>query len=140
MVLSGAAHLHAVVVLEGRVQRHRAKSCRARSGKRAGSSQAVSSASGPPADRGQPVQPEQPPGPVVERLPDILAAAPTTSAQVTRERRLQALAAQRLGEAAQQADLLDDLVVADERALAPDPQQVAPADQVEQGLAGPGPG
>src|SRR5207249_1749945 len=46
----------------------------------------------------------------------------------------QALAAQRVSEAAQQVDLLDDLVVADERALAPDPHEVPQPRQLEHGL------
>jgi hypothetical protein len=85
-------------------------------------------------DGGQPVQPEQPPGFAVERVPDLRWRGHDRRAG-HRERGFQALAAQRIGEAAEQADLLDDLVVADEGALAPDPDQVSQAHQVEQGLA-----
>src|SRR6266550_3651607 len=111
-----AAHLHAVQALQGRVERNlREVLCRE-------------------AGEAGKVQPEQPPWPSAEDLTDLGRRRLGLRAGHG-ERGGQALAAQRVGEAPEQVDLLDDLVVADERALAPDPQQVSLAHQLEQGLA-----
>ena len=85
--------------------------------------------------RGQPVEPEQPPRLAVERVPDL------------RRRRLQLARRSRVNAGSSPWPRSEsvklpsrlifsiDLVVADEGALAADPEQVALPDQVEQRLA-----
>src|SRR6266516_5499382 len=129
-----AAHLHAVQAFQGRVERNlREVLCRevGEAGRiEPGGQQGQWAA----CDGRQPVQPEQAPGPAAEDLAHLGRRRPGLRAGHG-ERGGQALVAQRVGEAPQQVDLLDYLVVADERALAPDPQQVPLAYQLEQGLA-----
>ena len=129
-----AAHLHAVQALQRRVERNLREVLRREVGEAGRIQPRGQQGQRAARDGRQPVQPEQTPGPAAEDLADLWRRRPGLRAGHG-EHRSQALAAQRVGEAPEQVDLLDYLVVADEGALAPDPQQVPLAHQLEQGLA-----
>ena len=129
------AHLHAVAGARGwRTAGPWRSPARPRSGNRAGSSQAVSRASGPSATEATRSSRNSRRGLAVERVADLRRRRQARRAG-HRERGFQALAAQRIGEAAEQADLLDDLVRRGRRCPCPGPGTRSPA---APGRAGPG--